>query len=114
MSSDDPETGRGSNNPDSDFRYIGSRVLPVFYIDCEYVLEFAMTTWERTQRLYNANFQISIDIDGDFLPDFGLFNTSPGLDSDIAECRLFGPGGGQSCTGFAIDHSTNTANTVLR
>jgi hypothetical protein len=89
-------------------------VLPVFETDCEYVLEFAITTWERTQRLYNTNFQISIDIDGDFLPEFDLYNTSPGLDSDIAECRHFGPGGVQSCTGFAIDHSTNTLNTVLR
>jgi hypothetical protein len=100
MSSDDPETGRGSNNPDSDFRYIGYRVLLVFETFCEYVLEFAITTGER------------IDIDGDFLPDYDLFNTSPGLDSDIAECRLYGPNGVQSCTGFAIDHSTNTANTI--
>jgi hypothetical protein len=114
ISQDDPETGRGSNNPDSDFRYIGYRVLPVFETDCDYLLEFAITTWERTQRLLNTFFQISIDIDGDVRPDFTLFNTGPGLDSDIAECRLENSRGDEICTGFAVDHSTNTANTVLR
>jgi hypothetical protein len=114
VSEDGPESGRGSNNPDSDFRYIGYRVLPLFETDCDYLLEFAITTWERTQRMLNSFFQISIDVDGDVRPDFTLFNTGPGLDSDIAECRLITSGGVEICTGFTIDHSTNTANTVLR
>jgi hypothetical protein len=113
-SEDDPENGRGSSDPDSDFRYIGYRVLPVFETDCDYLLEFAITTWERTQRLLNTFFQISIDIDGDVRPDFTLFNTGPGLDSDIAECRLENSSGVDICTGFTVDHGTNTANTVLR
>jgi hypothetical protein len=113
ISPDGPENGRGTNGAPSDFRYIGYRVLPVFETDCDYLLEFAITTWERQQRLYLQYFQIAIDIDGDFRPDFTLYNTGAGVDSDIAECRIFASGV-ETCTGFTVDHSTNTANTVLR
>jgi hypothetical protein len=116
ISEDLPESGRGSNNPDSDFRYIGYKVLPVFERDCEYLLEFAITTWERTQRLWFSFFEIRIDTDGDRSFDLTLFNTGPSLSrSDIAECRLRNLATGEeTCTGFTVDHSTNTANTVLR
>jgi hypothetical protein len=115
ISEDDPENGRGSADPPSDFRYIGYRVLPVFEIDCEYLLEFAITTWERTQRLNIHHFEVILDIDGDFQSDWILYNTGPIYDSDTADCRLIDKRTGEEkCTGFVLDHGTNTANTVLR
>jgi hypothetical protein len=115
ISEDDPENGRGSEDPPSDLRYIGYRVLPVFETDCEYLLEFAITTWERTQRLYIHHFEVVLDIDGDFEPDWILYNTGPIFGSDSADCRLIELiTEEEKCTGFVVDHSTNTANTVLR
>jgi subtilisin family serine protease len=115
VSEDDPENARGSDDPPSDFRYIGYRVLPVFETDCDYLLEFAITTWERTQRLYLHHFEIRIDIDGDLEPEWVLYNTGPIYKSDTVDCRLRNKiTGEEECTGFAVDHSTNTANTVLR
>jgi hypothetical protein len=115
ISEDDPENGRGSADPPSDFRYIGYRVLPVFETDCEYLLEFAITTWERTQRLSIHHFEVFIDIDGDGESDWILYNTGPIYSSDTVDCRLTDrTTGEEKCTGFVVDHSTNTANTVLR
>jgi hypothetical protein len=115
VSPDGPENGRGSDDPPSDFRYIGYRVLPVFETDCDYLLEFAITTWERSQKLYIDHFEVVIDTDGDFEPELILFNTGPIYRSDTVDCRLLNPvTGEETCTGFTVDHSTNTANTVLR
>jgi subtilisin family serine protease len=115
VSQDDPENPRGSNDPPSDLRYVGYRVLPVFEDGCEYLLEFAITTWERTQRLYLDHFEIVIDTDEDFQPELILFNTGPIYKSSTVDCRLVNPDTlEETCTGFVVDHATNTANTILR
>jgi subtilisin family serine protease len=115
VSQDDPENPRGSNDPPSDLRYVGYRVLPVFDEGCDYVLEFAITTWERAQRLYLDYFEVVIDTDGDLRPEYTLVNSGPLFGSSTADGRIFDVATGeQTCAGFVIDHSTNTANTVLR
>ena len=62
-SEDDPEGAYGHEFSPSDFKYIGYRVIqPKDVADCDYLLEFSFTTWEKQKRLNLEFFQVSYDI----------------------------------------------------
>jgi len=118
ISTDDPENGYGISDPPSDIRYVGYRTVPVNVEGCTDLLEFAIHTWERQRTLSFTHFDILIDLDGDEIAEFAVFNTgylvgTPAtLNSEMHIINL--SAATESCGGFAPDHATNTANSVLR
>ena len=116
-SEDDPEGEYGQENSPSDFRYVGYRVWKTENVtDCDYLLEFSFTTWEKQRRLNLEFFQVHLDIDMDGVIDYILFNTGVFTPySDTLQCYVRNKSTDElKCTGFVPDHGTNTANSVLR
>jgi Subtilase family len=116
ISEDDPETEFGSGLPSADFRFVGYQTRKVGTPNCEYLLEFAFTLWEAERRPVNTQHEVRIDVDGDFKADFILANRAEQYHQTLySECRIQDTITGEwKCAGFAPDHSTNTANTIIR
>jgi Subtilase family len=116
ISEDDLETEFGSGLPSADFRFVGYQTRKVDTPNCEYLLEFAFTLWEAERRPVNTQHEVRIDVDGDFKADFILANRAEQYHQTLySECRIQDTITGEwKCTGFAPDHSTNTANTIIR
>lgn len=116
ISEDDAERPRGQRSPPSDFRYIGYRTLPVMEANCAYLVEFAIHTWEISRHPIDTVHLVDIDTNGDEVADLTLVNDGPlAFGAQFPESRIFDPVNQEvGCTGFQIDHSTNTATTILR
>ncbi|CAB9524247.1 Subtilisin-like protease 2 [Seminavis robusta] len=117
-SEDDPEGGYGEEVTPSDFRYIGYRAFkpqqPIS--NCDYLLEFSFTTWEMQKRINLEFFQVHVDIDFDGTVDYILFNSGVFTPfTDTISCIIRDKKTNEiKCSGMPPDHSTNTANTILR
>jgi hypothetical protein len=116
VSTDQSESEYGSNNPPADIRYIGYRTLPIHDVpDCTTLIEFAIQTWESQQSLFYTHFNIWIDTNFDEMAEYTIFNSGYRLGSAQSEMRRIHESSAlEYCIGFAPDHATNTANTVLR
>ena len=116
VSEDDPEAKEGSDKPSADFNYIGYRSLPGGRPGCDYVLEFAFHLWEKHRRLVQTQLRVHFDIDLDNQTDYHLANRGQEYDdTEVSECRILKAGETVwKCTGFAPDHGTNSATTILR
>jgi hypothetical protein len=116
ISEDDAEIiPRGGNDPPSDLKYIGVRTVPSNQNDCKGLLEFAIHTWEAKRTLAYTHFFIFFDLNLDNDPDYVLYNAGVRYGVPHAECRLKDLETDEEfCTGFPPDHTTNSANTVLR
>jgi Subtilase family len=115
VSTDQSESEYGSNNPPADIRFIGYRTLPLHEPDCTTLIEFAIQTWESQQSLSYTHFNIRIDTNFDELAEYSIFNSGYRLGSQFSEMRRINTASEtEYCVGFAPDHCTNTANTVLR
>ncbi len=109
---DDPEAEYGVLQVDSDIRSIGYRTVPVGEPDCEYTVEFSFQTWERFTHVGQHSLTADVYPNGmeeDFftlvmLPSPFVSQTYVVQNSDNSTF----------CTGFPTDHSSNTANTILR
>lgn len=115
-SEDNPEPDETMDDSPSDFRYIGYRLVDVNQPGCGKLIEFAITTWERKRTLqldhFFVNFYSSPNAQD---PDLTLYNAGFLYDTPHSECRLYDTSREEDfCTGFPPDHSTNTANKVLR
>ena len=115
VSTDQSESEYGSNNPPADIRYVGYRTIPINNPDCTTLIEFAIQTWESQQSLSYTHFNIWIDTNFDELAEHTIFNSGYRLGSAYSEMRRVDEASElEYCIGFAPDHCTNTANTVLR
>lgn len=115
-SPDDPEGEEGSQLPNADFRYVGFRSLPGNRPNCDVVLEFAFHLWEKHKRLVQSQLQVHLDLDRNGSVDYILANRGQEYHAtDYSECRIRQAFDWQwQCAGFAPDHSTNSATTILR
>ena len=113
-----PTGAEGANLPTIDLRYAGVQtfLVPPTFCDAEFVLVFAVNTWERqTHANAPAAFEWDIDIDGDDEADYAVFNfelagnLSDGRNVVIAQEIETG----DQTIFFFTDHGTNSANTVL-
>jgi len=110
LSQDDPESLRGEDDVPSDLRAVGYRTLDVGEAGCSFLLEFAFTLWERPMHIVPHYVIAAISV-GD--TDFLLFNSGVphrNIESKIINLRT----NSTVCTGFPVDHATNTGNIVLR
>ena len=117
MSTDQPESDFGSNHPPADIRYVGYRTIPVSDDGnyCTTLIEFAIQTWERQQSLTYTHFNIWIDLDYDNMAEHTVYNSAYRLGSTHSEMRRIDLRSNREyCIGYTPDHTTNTANTVLR
>jgi hypothetical protein len=109
---DDEEARYGVLQVASDIKTIGYRTIPLGEPGCNYTVEFSFNTWERSTHVGHHMFTAEIypdGLDGDFLTLAMLSypfvaQTYVVLDATNAS----------ECTGFTTDHSSNTANTILR
>jgi hypothetical protein len=116
ISSDDGESLRGSERPSADFNYIGYRSVPGIRPNCDFVLEFAFHLWENHRRLVQTQLQVRLDLDLDGQTDVILANRGQAFhDTQFSDCRILQSGSTQwACSGFAPDHNTNSATTIIR
>jgi hypothetical protein len=109
-SADDPEAAYGFEEVGADIRTIGYRTVPVNDPGCDYMVEFSWQTWERTRHVgahtLRADLYPSTDADPLtlWIPTFPFLSQSYILDQN----------GTHHCTGLPSDHSSNTANTIMR
>ena len=116
ISTDDSEAPGGSDSPSADFNYIGFRSLPGNSASCRHVLEFAFHLWESHRRLVQTQLQVHFDLNRNGTIDYTLANRGQMYhDTDFSDCRILEAGHREwSCAGFAPDHGTNSATTILR
>ena len=110
LSEDDPEASMGQPNRPADLRAAGYRTLEVGRPGCSFVLEFAFTLWERVQHLVPTFVYAKIRTDGDeyVLAQSGFYSRNIG-------CTVINMQTNEElCTGFPVDHGTNTGNIILR
>lgn len=109
---DDPEAPYGELRVDTDIRTIGYRTVPVREPGCDYTVEFSFQTWERFS---HVGYQI---LTADIFPtdDEEDFYTIVmlGYPSVSQTFVVQGIDNSTICTGFPSDHSSNTANTIIR
>lgn len=122
VSSNLPQGGPGDNNPIPDLRYVGYATYPAPAGYCSeaesFVLAFAINTWERQVHANSpAEFDVYIDVDQDGEFDYDVFNFDRSLAGNRTDGRNVTWVGdlksGQAVSYFAVDHETNSANTVL-
>ena len=116
ISGDDLEAKEGSDKPSADFNYIGYRSIPGGDPNCDYVLEFAFHLWEKHRRLVQTQLRVQFDVDRDGEIDYYLANRGQEYhDTEFSDCRVLKAGETEwKCAGFAPDHGTNSATTILR
>lgn len=110
LSKDDPEPLRGEDDVPSDLRAVGYRTLDVGEPGCSFLLEFAFTLWERPTHLVPHYVFATVSVDDD---DYLLGNS--GVSHRNTECKILNLRTNETiCTGFPVDHGTNTGNIILR
>lgn len=109
---DDPEAEYGVIQVDTDIRSIGYRTVPVGEPDCEYTVEFSFQTWERSTHVGHQLLMAEIYPNGEEEDSFTLtMLTFPFVSQTYV---VQNSDNSTICTGFPTDHSSNTANTILR
>lgn len=110
LSQDDPESPQGEDDVPSDLRAVGYRTLDVGEPYCSFLLEFAFTLWERPLHIVPHYVFATISVDD---TDYVLYNN--GIPHRNIECKILNAQTNATiCTGFPVDHATNTGNIVLR
>ena len=124
-SDDIAEGGRGEEMPIIDLRAVGYSTFQVPAGFCgpqaSFVVAFGVNTWERqTHANAPALFFFDIDVDGDFVPDYEVFNADLSIFSpsfNLSDGRnvtvVVNLDTGAASAFFFTDHETNSANTVL-
>ena len=110
LSRDNPESSFGESIAPNDIREVGYRVLDVGEPGCSHLVEFAFSTWERTDRMVTEILGVEIDLDGDGEGDRMLYNSQLGEHNFVVDVESFET----TCTGLEPDHSTGSTNTILR
>ncbi len=124
LSDDLPEGPRGGQAPTPDFRAAGVAFYDGALAGCasDVLAAFAVNTWEpQTMSVAPAYFQFNLDIDGDEVADYAVFNLD--LSLLLAGALTLGDGRnavyaqnletGDTSVFFFTDHDTNSNNTVL-
>lgn len=109
---DDPEAPYGQFRVDADIRTIGYRTVPVGQPGCDYTVEFSFQTWERFAHVGYLSFIANIyptDDEEDFYSIVML--SYPYISQTYVSHST---DNATICTGFPTDHSSNTANTIIR
>lgn len=108
---DRPEASYGEALVSYDIRTIGYRTVPVGEPNCDFSVEFNFQTWEKFTHVGLHSILAEVYPNGEdgemvtlFLPTF----------PSVSESYILYESGESFCTGLSSDHSSNTANTVLR
>ena len=100
----------GSDLITTDVRTIGYRTVPVNEPGCDFLVEFSFQTWERTRHAGLRSLRADIYPDVDEKPLTLWLPTVP----HPSESHILDRNGTNHCTGLPVDHSSNSANTILR
>ena len=119
-----PQGGKGQQSPTPDIRAIGVNTVvdsPDFVTGCDaqFYWEFAINSWERQTMPTDAIYDVLLDIDGDGIADWDVFNFDLSLSNSLSDGRqvtwaIDTKTGTLASAFFFVEHSTNSANTVLR
>lgn len=114
--SDNIEEGkRGAETPTPDIRAVGVRTMLAERDECEggFALEFAINSWERQAHLLPVTYYVFLDTDGDGNLDYAVWN---GISEEKTEMQTIATNLAtyERTAKYYTEHSTNTANTVLR
>lgn len=122
LSDNIPEGGQGEQSPTPDIRAIGVNTRLVEPGTCSddnsFIWEFAISTWERQQHLLPVSHLIYLDTNQDGIDDYAVLNRDASGISSITDGRQLvwsmNLSTGDLNAYYFAEHSTNTANTVLR
>ena len=107
---DDPEPAYGEEGSQADIKTIGYRTVPVGQPACEYIIEFNIQTWERSRHAGSNTYSAQIFLDTISPPVTMWVPPVP----EISETLIIEADGTSRCTGLSSDHSSNSANTIIR
>jgi len=119
----DPETTTpGDNVSDADFRSVGVATFPVPANFCSanesFVYAIDVSTWERqSHAIAPVLFEFDVDLDRDGTADYAIYDRDQSGLSALTDGRVLTYAQnlttGDETAVFAVDHHTNSANTVL-
>jgi hypothetical protein len=116
-----PSGDRGLGAPTPDIRVFAVNTvigLPTTLCSSGWAWEFAFNSWERQRNLQGVSYDVFLDIDRDGVFDYDVFNFDNSLSGSRTDGRqvtfAFNQHTGIGTAVFLAEHSTNTANTVLR
>jgi minor extracellular serine protease Vpr len=105
----------------ADIRYFGVQTYPVpagFCSDDEsFIMSFAVTTWDRQTHANLIEYDLYLDMNGDGIPEYVVFNFDASFSGQLADGRnltwVADLATGIAEAFFFTYHPTNSANTVL-
>ena len=113
----------GGNEAPADLRYVGVQTYPVpagyCGADPSFLMSFAVNTWDRYSHASNIWIEVDLDVDGDGMADYALFNfdASGAFNSVPSDGRslawVYDLNTGAADAWFYTGHETNTGNFVL-
>jgi len=113
----------GGNEAPADLRYVGVQTYPVpagyCGADPSFVMSFAVNTWDRYSHASNIWIEVDLDVDGDGMADYAVFNfdASGAFNSVPSDGRslswVYDLNTGRADAWFYTGHETNTGNFVL-
>jgi subtilisin family serine protease len=115
-----PVGGQGEQSPTPDLHAVGVNTIvgPQTGCSSNFIWEFAITSWQRQTMPTGVIYDVLLDIDGDGVFDWDVFNFDLSLSSSLSDGRQVtwaaNTRTGAATAFFFAEHSTNTTNTVLR
>jgi minor extracellular serine protease Vpr len=121
VSPEQPNGGRGEQEPIPDIRAVGINTFPVPAGFCSanpsFLWAFAVNTWERQQHLLPVSHQFWLDTNQDGIDDYVVLNRDASGLGTITDGRqlswVINLTTGSASAFFFAEHATNTGNTVL-
>lgn len=108
----------GGNRYVPDLKYFGVQTYPVPAGFCSanpsFIMAFAINTWERQTHADGTLFEVDLDVDGDGVVDYAIYNDALAWATDIRNVTVvWDLAADTESIFFLTTHNTNSANTVL-
>jgi hypothetical protein len=121
VSPEQPNGGRGGQEPTPDIRAVGINTYPVPAGFCSgspsFLWAFAVNTWDRQQHLLPVSHQFWLDTNQDGIDDYVVLNRDASGLGTLSDGRqlswVVNLSTGSASAFFFAEHATNTGNTVL-
>jgi subtilisin family serine protease len=121
VSPEQPNGGRGEQEPTPDIRAVGINTFPVPAGFCSanpsFIWAFAVNTWDRQQHLLPVSHQFWLDTNQDGIDDYVVLNRDASGPNTISDGRqlswVLNLSTGSLSAFFFAEHTANTGNTVL-